>query len=410
MISYQKYVLRNGLTLIVIEDSSTPMVSVNTLYGVGARDEDPSLTGFAHLFEHLMFGGTRNVPDYDRVVTEVGGESNANTNNDFTQYYLTVPAGNLETALWLESDRMRGLDLSEKSLRVQQSVVTEEYNYRYMNQPYGDVWMHLRPLCYKEHPYRWCTIGADIRHVEDATFDDVRSFFDRYYCPSNAIVAVAGDVKAAEVLELVEKWYGDIPSGRVERRALPVEPRQTESRTETIERNVPVDAIYLGYHMCGRLDADFPVCDMISDVLSNGQSARLYNELVKRRNMFSEIDAYITGDRDPGLFVVSGKLREGVDCRSAVEAVEEQLSLVATEPLSDYEIEKVKNKYENTFLFSQYKALDCAMSMCYYEWLGHPEWANTDPEIYRKTTAADVRRVASQIFEFRNLLYVKRHV
>ena len=313
MINYTRHILSNGLTLLVMEESSTPLVSVNTLFSVGARDENPSRTGFAHLFEHLMFGGTRNVPDFDRVVTELGGESNANTNNDFTQYYITLPANSIEEAFRLESDRMQNLDLSPKSLAVQQSVVTEEYHFRYMNRPYGDMWLLMRPLCYKLHPYRWCTIGADIRHVQEATQADVEAFFDRYYCPANAIIAVAGNVKSDDVVRLAEKWYGDIPSGQRAEHQLPAEPEQHESRFLEVERDVPADALYMAYPTCGRLDKDMPATDLISDILTNGSSSRLYNELVKHQALFSELDAYITGDRDPGLFVIAGKLRDGID-------------------------------------------------------------------------------------------------
>lgn len=399
MLQYKKHRLDNGLTLIVAEDRSTPLVSVNTLYNVGARDESPERTGFAHLFEHLMFGGTQNVPDFDKVVSEVGGDSNANTCNDFTQYYITVPAGSLETVLWLESDRMRQLDFSPRSLAVQQSVVTEEYNYRYMNQPYGDVWLLLRPLCYKVHPYRWCTIGADIRHVQEATLADVENFFNRYYCPDNAIIAVVGNVKCDEVVRLVEKMYGDIPSGNVRHDSLPVEPPQTEARELEVKREVPANALYMAYPMCGRLDEGFAACDLISDMLSNGRSSRLYNSLVKNKALFSEVDAYITGDRDPGLFVVSGRLNDGVGFDAASGAVSDELREIAEGRFDEMELEKVKNKYENTFVYSQYKAIDCAMSLCYYEWLGHAEWVNEEPALYREVSKEAVRRMAERMFK-----------
>lgn len=418
MIDYKKYVLSNGLTLLVMEDSSTPLVSVNTLYSVGSRDEKPTRTGFAHLFEHLMFGGTSTVPDFDKVVTEMGGESNASTNNDFTQYYLTVPARYLETALMLESDRMRHLDLTHEKLAVQQSVVTEEYNFRYVNRPYGDMWLLLRPLCYKVHPYRWCTIGADIRHVQEATAEDVEEFFERYYNPSNAIVAVAGNVKNDEVIRLVEKWYGSESFdrhttgravSRVRATCLPVEPEQREARFMEVEREVPADALFMAYPTCGRLGDDMPAIDLVSDILSNGSSSRLYNELVKNRAFFGELDAYITGDYDPGLFVISGKLREGVSLDDARRGVEEELQRIATTMVPEIELEKVKNKYESTFCYSQYKTIDCAMAMCYYEWLGHIDWINIEPQLYRKVTAEDICRVSAEMFrpERQNVLYYK---
>ncbi len=398
MVEYKKYILDNGLTLLVVEDSSTPLVSVNTLFGVGARDENPSRTGFAHLFEHLMFGGTTNVPDYDKVVTEIGGDSNASTNNDFTQYHLTVPARFLETAFRLESDRMCNLDLSPRSLAVQQSVVTEEYNYRYLNRPYGDMWLLLRPLCYHVHPYRWCTIGADIAHVQEATLDDVAAFYSRYYCPDNAIVAVVGNVKSDEVLRLAEKHYGNIPAGGRPQRNLPVEPCQTESRSLTVSREVPSDALYLAYHAPERLNPDLRAADLISDILSNGRSSRLYNRLVKGKGLFTEIDAFITGDVDPGLFLVAGKLCDGVAFDDAMAAVQKELVSLASEPLSQGELEKVQNRFESTFVYGYYKALDRAQLLCYYEWLGNIDWINIEPKLYRQVTEDDIHRVASNMF------------
>ncbi len=400
MIDYQKHKLSNGLTVIVNEDRGTPLVTVNTLYGVGARDEDASRTGFAHLFEHLMFGGTERVPDFDAVVTEAGGENNAFTNNDITNYYITLPARNLETALWLESDRMRGIDLSQRALEVQQSVVTEEYNYRYVNRPYGDVWMLLRPLCYKVHPYRWCTIGSDIRHVQEATLEDVRTFFKRYYRPDNAILSVCGNVSADDVFRLAEKWYGDIGSGKrkAESEKRIAEPEQREARELRVERDVPSDALYMAYPMCSRVDDDFRAADLVSDILSNGRSSRLYNALVKDRQLFTEIDAYITGDADPGLFVVSGRLTSGTDFGTARRAVEDELCRLVAEPPSPHELEKVVNRFENTFFVNNYKSADRAMSLCQNEWLGHIEWVNDEPALYRTVTVEDVRRVAAGMF------------
>lgn len=412
MIDYQKHKLSNGLTVIVNEDRGTPLVTVNTLYGVGARDEDASRTGFAHLFEHLMFGGTERVPDFDAVVTEAGGENNAFTNNDITNYYITLPARNLETALWLESDRMRGIDLSQRALEVQQSVVTEEYNYRYVNRPYGDVWMLLRPLCYKVHPYRWCTIGSDIRHVQEATLEDVRNFFARYYRPDNAILSVCGNVRADDVFRLAEKWYGDIGGGKrgAESGKRIAEPEQREGRELRVVREVPSDALYMAYPMCSRVDDDFRAADLVSDILSNGRSSRLYNALVKERQLFTSIDAYVTGDADPGLFVVSGQLTEGTDFAAARAAVEEQLRRLGEEPLEPRELEKVVNKFENTFFVNGYKTADRAAMLCLYEWLGHIEWVNAEPALYRAVTVEDVRRVAAGIFRLEHqsvLFYAK---
>lgn len=407
MIEYTQHRLDNGLTLMVVEDASTPLVSVNTLYCVGSRDEREDRTGFAHLFEHLMFGGTPRVPDYDAVASQVGAENNAFTNEDVTDYHITVPKQFLETALWLESDRMHGLTFSPQSLAVQQKVVTEEYHYRYLNQPYGDAWLQLRPLAYTRHPYRWSTIGADIRHVQEATLDDVKAFFADYYTPDNAIIAVAGDVHADEVVALVEKWYGDIEGRQRPLACYPEEPEQQERRQLTLRRDVPAAAMYLAYPMCGRTSADFPATDLISDILSNGRSSRLYNRLVKEKQLFVEIDACVTGSADPGLFVVTGKLQRGVEMARAQAAVEAELQRLAEEAVPDVELEKVKNKFENTFVFSQYKGLDCAMSLCYYHSLGHTDWANSEPQNYRRVTADDVQRVAAQLFapQRQNALY-----
>lgn len=382
-----------------MEDLSTPLVTVNTLYDVGARDERPDRTGFAHLFEHLMFGGTERVPDFDQIVNQVGGESNAFTTNDITNYYITVPAQYLETALWLESDRMRQLDFSERALQVQQSVVTEEYHYRFLNQPYGDVWLLLRPMCYKVHPYRWCTIGSDIRHVQEATLDDVRQFFYRHYRPCNATLAVAGPVNDNAVCALVEKWFGDIDSGTPYRRQLPAEPVQTESRFEEVRREVPADKLYMAYPMMSRMGDGYHAADLISDILGTGHSSRLFGALVRDRELFTDIDAYITGDADPGLFVVSGTLAEGADMDTARQAVEAELQKVARQPLASDELQKVVNKAEATFVMSQYKAQECALSLCYYDKLGHIEWINQEPSFYRAVTAEEVQRVAADLFQ-----------
>ena len=412
MIEYKQYRLDNGMRVIVREDVSTPMVSMNVLYGVGSRDEEENRTGFAHLFEHLMFGGTKRVPDFDRVVTEVGGESNAYTSTDSTNYYVTLPSRYLETGMWLESDRMRLLDFSERNLRVQKSVVTEEYNYRYKNCPYGDVWLLLRPLCYKVHPYRWPTIGKDIRDVQEATLEDVERFFFRYYRPENAILAVVGTVKGDKVAQMAEKWFGDIGNGerRVLAESVLAEPEQREMRLMEVERDVPSDALYMAFVMSDRLGADFRTEDMLSDLLSNGNSSRLYANLVKGRGMFTELDAFITNEVDNGLFVVSGKLSEGVSCEEGRAAVWEELERLKREPVSEYELEKVKNKFENMFFVNSYKSADCASQLCMNEWLGHIEWVNEEPKLYRMTTSEDVMRVARRLFgrERENVLYYRR--
>lgn len=398
MVEYSRYRLDNGLTLIVNENHDTPLVTVNILYCVGSRNENPNRTGFAHLFEHLMFGGSKNAPDYDLVVSRMGGENNAFTNTDITNYYLTFPAEYLEEALKLEADRMVNLILSERSLEVQKRVVTEEYNQRYMNQPYGDSWMLLRDLCYEKHPYKWCTIGADIRHVQEATLGDVKSFYDRYYRPGNAIMAVAGNVDTSKVKELVERYFGGIPDGKEREYFDGKEPEPQESRRKVVERLVPATAIYMAWLMPGYKCRDYYVCDLLSDILSNGQSSRMYESLVKRQGLMSEVTAVITGEEGPGLFLVKGKLNDGVNIEDAERAIVAELECLKNEPVSEIELQKVKNKFENTFVFSQYKAADCAANLCYYEWLGHIEYVNTEPEQYASIMPSDLQRVARNIF------------
>ena len=412
MISYITHTLNNGLSVLLHEDADTPLVTINLLYKVGARNESPSRTGFAHLFEHLMFGGTKAVPDFDRVVNQLGGEANAFTNNDFTNYYLTVPATHLEEALQLEADRMRGPLFTQHALEVQRKVVTEEYNQRYINQPYGDMWLILRPLCYDVHPYRWCTIGADIRHVQEAPLEEVEAFFHRYYNPNNALMAIAGNIHAEKTLKLVERLFGSIANHS----EIPVnlddtlqEPEPIEARRQTIYRNVPTAAITKAYLMSDRLNADFYCYDLISDVLSNGQSSRFYNDLVKRQGLFSEVNAYITGDVDKGLFVCNARLCEGINVEVAEAAIDDALQQMVEEAVPQHELQKVVNKYESTFAFSQYKAADRAQSLCYYHMLGHIEWVNSEPSNYYPIRPEDLQRVAAKCFQShrsRTLVYL----
>jgi len=402
MIEFKKFQLNNGLKIIVHEDRSTPLAVVNILYDVGARDEHPDKTGFAHLFEHLMFGGSVNIPVYDRPLEEVGGENNAFTTNDLTDYYLTVPSSNIETAFWLESDRMLGLAFSEKSLDVQRNVVIEEFRQNYLNQPYGDVWLLLKPLAYKVHPYRWATIGKDIAHIENAQMADVRQFFKKYYCPNNAIMVVAGNIGLEEVKHLAEKWFGPIKPGKKPQRDLPVEPLQKKARTLTIKRDVPLDALYKTYHTCARGDKEFHAVDLLSDILSNGNSSRLYRELVKNKKLFSDINAYVTGDVDRGLFVISGKLVKGIKMEDAEAGIEEELSKIKEEVVEETELSKVKNKVESTLLFSEMSILNKAMNLAASELLGDAGLINTEADKYLSVTAEQIKEQANQIFSNTN--------
>ncbi|KIA93713.1 peptidase M16 [Pedobacter kyungheensis] len=398
MVDFNRFTLANGLKVLVHEDATTPMAVLNILYDVGARDEDPEKTGFAHLFEHLMFGGSINIPNYDEPLQRVGGENNAFTSNDITNYYITLPAENIETAFWLESDRMLSLAFSEKSLDTQRNVVSEEFKQRYLNQPYGDVWLKLRPLAYKKHAYRWATIGKELSHIENATMDDVKAFFKKHYNPQNAILVVGGNVKTEEVKKLAEKWFEPIPAGEKYHRNLEQEEPQIEARQETVKANVPLNAIYMAFKMPGRLNSDYYAFDLLSDILSRGQSSRLYNSLLKEQQLFSEINAYISSSLDPGLFIVEGKLIEGVAIETAEKAIWAELEKLKTELVSDTELTKVKNKVESILVFSEMGLLDKAMNLAYYELLGDAALLNNETAEFLKVQSADIQRIANETF------------
>jgi len=398
MIAFEKFTLENGLKVLVHKDESTPITAVNILYNVGARDEHPDKTGFAHLFEHLMFGGSKNIPVFDEPLERVGGENNAFTNNDITNYYLTIPQQNLETAFWLESDRMNELAFSEKSLEVQRNVVVEEFKQRYLNQPYGDVWLMLRPLAYKKHPYQWSTIGKEISHIENAVMEDVKSFFYRFYRPNNAILVVAGNVEVEQIKELTKKWFGTIPAGEQLQRNIPAEPLQTEERMLTVERNVPYDAIYKTYHICKRTEKEYYTFDLISDMLSNGKSSRFNNELVKKQKLFSEVNAFLSGDIDNGLFIISGKLNNGITMENAEQAIDNEIDKLKNNFVDVDELQKVKNKAESLMVFSQMKTNDKAMNLAYFELLGDANMINTEIENYRNVTQENIKSLVTKTF------------
>lgn len=402
MIDYKKFTLSNGLTLLVHKDDSTPLVAVNILYKAGSRNESPEKTGFAHLFEHLMFGGSVNIPSYDQPLEKAGGENNAFTNSDITNYYITLPKENLETAFWLESDRMLNLGFSEKSLDVQRQVVIEEFKQSYLNQPYGDVWMLLKPLAYKQHPYLWNTIGKEIKHIEEARMEDVKAFYKKHYNPNNAILVVAGNVEAEEILALTEKWFGEIPSGKTIDNKLPQEPIQTEARFQEVYRDVPVDSLYKVYHMDKRGSKDYYTADLLSDVLSNGNSSRLYRKLVKEEGIFSELDAYITGDFDPGLFVFSGKPAEGISLEEAEKRLLSEIELIKNEVISGFELQKVKNKLEASRTFSETSILNNTINLAIAESLGDANTVNLEQEIYAKISADEIQKIAQEIFQKEN--------
>ena len=396
MIDYKKYTLENGLRLIVHRDTSTPMAAVNVMYDVGSRDEDPKRTGFAHLFEHLMFGGSVNIPNFDEPLQRVGGQNNAFTSSDLTNYYENLPAENLDTALWLESDRMLSLAFTPKSLEVQRNVVVEEFRQRYLNQPYGDVMLHLRPLAYQQHPYQWPTIGKEISHIEEATLEDVKGFFKKHYHPGNAVLAISGNLDPDEVRDRVEHWFGDIPAQPDPGHDTPAEPEQTEKRTLTLHREVPTDALYMAFHMVGRQHPDFYAVDLLSDILGLSRSARLHQELVKEQQLFIDIDAGITANFDPGLFLIQGKLREGVDIHKAEEAVWKTLEKIQTDDI-ERELTKVKNKIKSALAFTEVDILNKAMNLAYYELLGDADQVNHLDELYDGVTVDDIKRVAREM-------------
>jgi zinc protease len=410
MLQINKHTLANGLKLVHNRDTSTQMVALNVLYQVGARDEHPDHTGFAHLFEHLMFGGSQNIPDYDMPLQLAGGENNAWTNNDITNYYLTVPKQNVEIGFWLESDRMLCLDFSSKSLEVQRGVVMEEFKQRCLNRPYGDTGHLLCPLVYKEHPYQWPTIGKELNHIAQATLQEVEDFFFSFYAPNNAILAVTGNITFEEAVRLAEKWFGPIPRRELKKRNLPAEPQQTEERRLTVERNVPIESLYMAFRMCDRMHPDYYAYDILSDILSNGRSSRLIQHLVHDRQIFSSIDAHISGSIDAGLFHITGKPANGVSLEDAEKAVWEELQIISNELIDEEELEKVKNKFESTQIFGNLNYLNVATNLAWFEMLSRAEDMDKEVENYRAVTSQQLMDVARKAFTRTNysvLIYKK---
>jgi zinc protease len=402
MIHYNRFVLDNGLRVLVHEDHSTPMAVMNVMYDVGAKDEDPSKTGFAHLFEHLMFGGSVNIPDYDEPLQRAGGENNAYTTNDLTNYYCQLPAQNIETAFWLESDRMLSLAFGEKSLEVQRKVVCEEFKEHYINKPYGDAWHKMRELAYKQHPYRWMTIGKELKHVEDASIQDVKDFFFKHYRPVNAILVVAGNVKTDDIKALAEKWFGSMESGTRYERHLPEEPQQTAPRLLEVKSDVPLDALYKTWHIDSRLEKGYYVADLISEILGGGTSSRLYQVLVKEKQLFSNIECYHFGTVEKGLFTIEGKLVKGVRMQDAEQAVNEILAQMQSEQVSETELQKVKNKTESVIAFEDMSVMNRANSLAFYELLGDADLMNEELLKYQAITSEDILHYSKEIFDINN--------
>ncbi|HUU99414.1 MAG TPA: pitrilysin family protein [Bacteroidales bacterium] len=398
MIKYSRFILDNGLRVLVHHDKSTPLVALNMLYDVGSRDEDPEMTGLAHLFEHLMFGGSINIPEFDLPLQLAGGENNAFTNNDITDYYLTLPADNIETGFWLESDRMLELDFSQRNLDIQKNVVTEEFNQRYLNQPYGDTMLLLRPLAYKVHPYRWPTIGRDFSHISKVNLDQVKDFFFSHYGPNNAILSLTGNITPDEAFIMAVKWFAHVGKRRIKKRDLSKEPEQNEERFLEINKDVPASAIYKVWHTGPRKSEDFYTLDLLTDILAGGESGRLYTKLVKEKGLFSEINAYLTSDIDPGLVILHGKLMKGIDIRYADKAINEMIDYLKSKPPDSEEMEKVKNKFESSTVLSNTNILNKAMNLSYYELLGNPDLINSEVDSYRSVTGRMVLETAEKYF------------
>ncbi|HLN72231.1 MAG: M16 family metallopeptidase [Methylococcaceae bacterium] len=402
MIYFERAKLANGLTVIVHQDKTTPMVAINICYNVGSRDEDPDHTGFAHLFEHLMFGGSANIPVYDDPLQKAGGDNNAFTSNDLTNYYLTLPKNNMETGFWLESDRMLELAFSESSLEVQRNVVIEEFKQRHLNQPYGDAWPLIRQMAYKVHPYQWPTIGREISHIERATMQHVKDFFYKHYAPDNAVLVVSGNVQLDEVMVLAERWFGPIPNRQVKPRNLPAEPVQTQMRELAVERDVPNSTIYMAYHMADHLDPNYYAVDLISDILSSGNSSRLYLDLVQKNKLFTELDAYLSGDFEPGLFIISGKPSDGISLEKARIAIDNELDRMKQTKVTEYELEKVKNKVEANMEYSEMNYLTKAMNLATNEIMHDANLINSQIDLYRSVTVDQIQQVSQQIFRAEN--------
>jgi len=409
MIDFKKFTLNNGLRILVHQDCSTPLVVMNIIYDVGSRDEDPEMTGMAHLFEHLMFGGSQNIPDFDTPLQMAGADNNAFTNNDITNYYITIPANNLQIGFWLESDRMLGLNFSNEVLDIQKKVVIEEYKQRYLNQPYGDAMLLLRPLAYKIHPYLWSTIGKNMSHIEKVTMADVKDFFFSHYAPNNAILSVAGNIKKHEdIVSLANKWFGPISRREIALRKLAPEPVQNEERMTEIEKDVPSNVLYKAWHICKRAEKDFYTLDLLTDILSGGESGRLYSSLVREKKLFSDINAYLSGELDPGLMIINGKLMDGISFKIADKAVNEIIEDLQKIAVPDPEIEKVKNKFESSMVFSNTSVLNKAMNLCFYELLGDANEVNHEVELYNRVNSEMVREAAEKYLQPANcssLLY-----
>lgn len=397
MILFERKTLDNGLRVIIHTDKTTPFVAVNVCYNVGAKHEHPKRTGFAHLFEHLTFGGSVNVTDFDTHTQQAGGNNNAFTSNDITNYYITIPSNNIETALWLESDRMLGPKFTKKGFDVQRNVVIEEFRQRNLNKPYGDIWHLLRNLCYKVHPYRWPTIGLEVDHIAKASLEEVKDFFFHHYAPNNAVLVISGNITSDNAFLLAEKWFGNIPEREIINPVILPEPAQLEDRTETVYRDVPVDTFYIAWPMGARMRKDFYATDLLSDILAGGNSSRIEEKLIREQKLFIEADVFLSGENDPGLFVATGKVSENVDFHFAQKALLNEILTTAVEKISEYELEKVKNKVEADLLFNEIGYLEKAIQLASFEILGDAGLINEQAINYEEVTSDDILQTARDI-------------
>lgn len=398
MVAFEKYHLDNGLTVILQQDTTTPMVATNVCYNVGSKDENPERTGFAHLFEHLMFGGSKNIANFHKEVELASGSENGFTSIDVTDYYITLPKQNLEVAFWLESDRMNELVFSPESLEIQRHVVIEEYKQSYLNQPYGDAMLLHMPLCYQKHPYLWMPIGKTPQHVEEATMEEVKAFFYTFYRPNNAVLTVSGNIQIEACKDMIHKWFSPILQGKPYIRNLAQEPLQTEPRYLDITRDVPSDRLQKAYKMGKRTDSEYVPACMLVDILSNGKSSRLIKKLKYENPIFSSINAYLLGSFDDGLLFIIGYTYPNIAIEDADKLVQEQLQLLCEDGISDYELQKVKNKAKTEFDYDMLDVQSKTMNLSINEVMSAAEIVNSMEEAYMRVTAEDIQQTARKIF------------
>lgn len=409
MIKVERFTLSNGLRVLYHYDGNTRMTALNVLYDVGSKDDNPDRTGFAHLFEHLMFGGSVNIPDFDTPLQLAGGENNAWTSNDITNYYTIAPTHNIETAFWLESDRMLSLDFSQQNLDIQRHVVIEEFKQRNLNQPYGDIYQLIRPLVYTVHPYRWPVIGRRIEDIENATLDEVKAFYNAHYAPNNAILCISGSISYDEAYRLCNKWFAPIEAREIAPRVLVKEPQQEDLRRLSVERDVPLDAIVMAYRMGSRNDKQYHACDILSDILGTGTSSRLHKELVLNKRIFNSIDASISGEIEEGLLFINGKLNKGFTIEQGEAAIIEEIVRLQRDGITDYELNKVVNRFESEHLISNLSYADKAANLAYHELIGRAEDINEEVDKYRQLTTSQVQQVACQILQKSNCSILHYH-